>query len=371
MHSYRVSVDPPAGDGDCLMSPVTLPLQCLMTGLARGAAYTVTVVAINKVGDSDGGGIQHTQPTEPAQPRSVSAQSASVSQTPGFQVTWREPMSDGGAAITSYVATAVLRTSSQAVSVRAAADDTTFTCSSDDTSCFMPASGSIYDYSFTVTAGNLAGVSPESEPYAPVKPSPGPGPNPRPGDPPSAPLQVAAVAGDASAVVSWKRPASEGTYPITDYRVTASPGGQTCLVKAPRLTCTVSDLVNGSPYTFTVAALNGAGWGPESEFSEAVTPRRAAMRPGKPLSLTAVAIGGGSVRLRWRPPASDGGAAVTGYRVAYRKVGTHRYVAVPTRGLTLTTMATGLKPGVRYFFRVRAVNEVGPGRGALVEVRAR
>jgi YVTN family beta-propeller protein len=101
---------------------------------------------------------------------------------------------------------------------------------------------------------------------------PGPGPAPTPVYPPSAPRDVTATAGDASASVSWLAPADSGSYPITDYQAVASPGGRTCLVAAPSLTCEVSGLTNGTTYTFTVQALNGAGWGAVGGPSNAVTP---------------------------------------------------------------------------------------------------
>jgi hypothetical protein len=101
---------------------------------------------------------------------------------------------------------------------------------------------------------------------------PGPGPAPTPVYPPWAPRDVTATAGDASASVSWLAPADSGSYPITDYQAVASPGGRTCLVAAPSLTCEVSGLTNGTTYTFTVQALNGAGWGAVGGPSNAVTP---------------------------------------------------------------------------------------------------
>jgi hypothetical protein len=73
-------------------------------------------------------------------------------------------------------------------------------------------------------------------------------------------------------VVSWLPPADAGSFPVTDYRVTAGPGGASCLAKAPALTCTVTGLTNGTAYTFVVTALNGAGWGAPSQASPAVTP---------------------------------------------------------------------------------------------------
>jgi len=97
--------------------------------------------------------------------------------------------------------------------------------------------------------------------------------DPAPSNPPGPPSDVVAVAGDGSAAVSWKAPADSGSFPVTDYQVTATPGGQSCLAKAPALTCMVSGLTNGTSYTFTVRGLNGAGWGTYSDPSNAVTPR--------------------------------------------------------------------------------------------------
>ena len=96
---------------------------------------------------------------------------------------------------------------------------------------------------------------------------------PPPPTPPSPPRNVTATAGDASATLTWTAPADPGSFPVSTYRVTSSPGGQTCLTAT--LTCTVTGLTNGTTYTFTVQALNGAGWSAPSDPSNAVTPRAA------------------------------------------------------------------------------------------------
>ena len=88
--------------------------------------------------------------------------------------------------------------------------------------------------------------------------------------PPGPPTGVTAVAGDASATLTWSAPASSGSYAVSTYLATSTPGGRTCLASA--LTCEISGLVNGTTYTFSVQALTGAGWGPSSEPSNAVTP---------------------------------------------------------------------------------------------------
>lgn len=88
-----------------------------------------------------------------------------------------------------------------------------------------------------------------------------------------APRDVTASAGNASASVSWRSPASSGSFPVSHYLASASPGGQTCLAAAPALTCEVTGLANGTAYTFTVSALTGAGWSSASTPSNAVVPR--------------------------------------------------------------------------------------------------
>jgi DNA-binding beta-propeller fold protein YncE len=96
-------------------------------------------------------------------------------------------------------------------------------------------------------------------------------PPPSPVFPPAAPREVVATPTDAAAVVTWSPPASPGSFPVSTYQVMSSPSGGACLTTA--LTCEVPGLINGTAYSFTVRALNGAGWSPESTPSAAVTPQ--------------------------------------------------------------------------------------------------
>ncbi len=95
--------------------------------------------------------------------------------------------------------------------------------------------------------------------------------------PPDAPTGVTAVAGAASATVSWSSPAWDGGAKISDYTVTAYTGGNPALTvnlggwPVPDTTV-VHGLANGLPYTFTVTATNLAGSGAPSAPSNAVTP---------------------------------------------------------------------------------------------------
>jgi len=88
---------------------------------------------------------------------------------------------------------------------------------------------------------------------------------------PGAPRSVKATATTGAATVTWAAPLSNGGVPITQYVVTAAPGGRTCTATAPTRTCTVTGLTAGSTYRFTVTAKNSIGTGPASAASAAVT----------------------------------------------------------------------------------------------------
>lgn len=85
-----------------------------------------------------------------------------------------------------------------------------------------------------------------------------------------------ATAGPGSVTVSWGAPSSSGSYPITHYKVVSSTG-QVCLTTT--LSCTFAPVPVGGPYTYTVSALTGAGWG---AASDPVTVSVAAPAPVKP-----------------------------------------------------------------------------------------
>ena len=126
-------------------------------------------------------------------------------------------------------------------------------------------------FTIYLRAVNSVGEGDDSGPVQ-VTPSGGGGPTPDPVFPPSAPRDVTALPGDRSALVSWREPASAGSFPVSTYKAIASPGGASCLTVAPSLTCTVAGLTNGTAYTFSVEGLNGAGWSPAGGPSAPVTP---------------------------------------------------------------------------------------------------
>ncbi|MGD0313133.1 MAG: spherulation-specific family 4 protein [Acidimicrobiales bacterium] len=87
---------------------------------------------------------------------------------------------------------------------------------------------------------------------------------------PTAPTAVTAVAGPASATITWTAPASDGGSRISGYRISPSSGSSVTVgVVSDDV---ITGLVDGTVYTFTVAAVNAVGTGPASAPSNPVTP---------------------------------------------------------------------------------------------------
>lgn len=98
-------------------------------------------------------------------------------------------------------------------------------------------------------------------------------------DPPIAPGQPTAQAGETSATVTWTAPSSDGGQPIYAYTVTATPGGKTCSWSQGPLTCKIDGLEAGSNYTFIVTASTIAGTSPGSSASNTVVPTAPSSAP--------------------------------------------------------------------------------------------
>jgi len=175
---------------------------------------------------------------------------------------------------------------------------------------------------------------------------------------PGAPTAVTATGGDASAVVSWTAPGNGGSA-ITRYTVTASPGGATASVGGGTTSATVSGLVNGTSYTFTVYATNAIGNGPSSAPSAAVTPAPATV----------------SATVTWSAPTlnTDGSALtdLSGFRIYYGTSASSLTQSVDVAGSTATSqLITGLTSGATYYFDVIALTSASTQSAPSNEVSA-
>ncbi len=323
---YTVTSTP--GGSTCATGAST---SCTVTALTNGTAYSFTVTATNAIGTS-----LASSPSAPATPATVPNAPTGVSATSGANassvVSWTAPATNGGAIITNYTVTS---------------SPSGITCSTTSTtSCTVSGLTNGTAYTFTVTATNAAGSSVASTPSAPATPTTVPG----------MPTAVSATSGaNASSVVTWTAPSSNGGSAITGYTVTSLPGAFTCATTTAT-SCTVVGLTNGAAYTFTARATSAVGTGPASVASAPATPLAPPTVPGAPTGVSATSGADASSVVTWTAPSSNGGSAITGYTVT----------SLPG-GLTCTTSAAasctevGLTNGTAYTFTVTATNAVGTG----------
>ena len=167
------------------------------------------------------------------------------------------------------------------------------------------------------------------------------------------------VPGTTSTTITldWKAPLDDGGSPVTGYRVTWNGGATTVATTGYTLTGLSAD----TPYSITVAAINGNGTGASAQASARTSKASQAAAPGPPRGLAASNVQDTSVRLTWKAPASDGGSAVTGYRV---------FVNGKTTNVTGTTAdVSGLSAGTSYSATVAAVSDAGVGTAATISFR--
>jgi hypothetical protein len=97
----------------------------------------------------------------------------------------------------------------------------------------------------------------------------------------------------------------------------------------------------------------------------------AAQPPGAPTNLTAMANGQTRIDLSWRAPASNGGAAITGYRVEVSTDGSSwSNLAANTNSTATRYSHTGLTAGSARRYRVSAINSAGTGPASNVAAAA-
>ena len=176
------------------------------------------------------------------------------------------------------------------------------------------------------------------------------------GGPPSAPTAVVATPGNTQVTVTFAVPASNGGSPITGYTVTPNPatvGWVDSNAGSTATTHLITNLTNGTAYTFTVRATNVNGTGAASAPSNSVTP---ATVPSAPSAVAAVPRNFGA-DVTFAASASNGGAAISGYTVISNPPGG---IDLSQGTTALTHYVVGLTNGTPYTFTVVAQNAMGP-----------
>ena len=290
-----------------------------LSGLSAGETVRFTVQAVNSVGISDGATAEGIARDAPAAPTNLSAQRGNGVVT----LTWGAPAQLNGAALQGYE----IVYGGQTQSVGANATGYTATGLSNGTT-----------YEFRVYAksdyGNGAAATASAKPATT----------------PNAPAGLRAFISDGAIALQWGLVlgAANGGEAVTGYVIRYGEN-QEMAVGAVTL-AVINNLTNGEVVAFSLYAVNVVG---ESAAPATISEYPAA-KPGAPTGLQASA-GSGAVDMQWLPPASAGGAAITGYIVEY----TGGALTLPAS--PQSAMLTGLGNGAVITAKVFAVNRAGRG----------
>ena len=322
----------------------TTNLSHTVTGLTNGQTYTFTVVSINDVGtgSSSDASLPITLPTTPTAPLNVAAEVKSSS----IKLTWSDPASTGGSAITDYIIEYQLTTGGNWVTFNDGVGIdkfTTVTGLSNDTS-----------YDFRVSAKNIIGTSEVSS-------------------------VVFATPGEPAQVFIQSFPDLTNTSIGTNVRITNEGSIEYeyqydwCITDAVDNLCGGGNDIfsasnaklidNGDNYDFTATStvptpgnyyfhinvLYGSqSSSAHSSFSAVAT------FPDPPTGVSAVG-GNAQAVVSFTIPASNGGSAISNYTVTSNPGG------LTGTGSTTPITVTGLTNGTPYTFTMTATNVIGTG----------
>ena len=326
------------------------------TGLAPATTRYYRVYAINALGAGAPSNVAGaTTGKRPGEPTSLMAAADGDS---AIDLSWTAPTDSGTSAITGYQ----IEVSNNGVSGWASlvtlgyADDTNFRDKG-----LAPGSTRHYRVSAIndVGAGQPSNVDDATTDAAP-------------GMPPGVPSSLTATEdGDSAIDLSWTAPADSGTSAITGYRIEWSSNGTTGWADVQTNTGSTAtsykDIGLGSGVTryYQVSAINRTGTGAPSDVAHATTKAR----PSPPTGLEATAVGDSAIALSWTAPADSGSSAINAYQIEASNDGNSGWrVLQGNTGSTTTTFRDGdVTPGSTLYYRVSAINNLGPGLPSNVD----
>ncbi len=310
------------------------------TGLTNGQTYYYQVSALNGVGESERSSERSAAPeSEDTVPGAPTLNSATAGNS---QVTlsWSAPSSDGGSSITGYN---IYRGTAAGSESPLTTVGTVLTYVDNDVT-----NGGTYYYK--VSAVNGVGEGVKSNELSAI-----------PATVPSAPTINSATPGNGQVTLSWSAPSSNGGKAVTTYKIyrSTSAGSESYLTTVGDvLSYTNGGLANGQTYYYKVSAVNAAGEGVLSnEIS--VIPAVPDTAPTAPI-LDSLTVSDKQVMVKWSAPSSDGGSALTGYKI-YRGTASNGEALLATLGAVSSYTDTAVTNGQRYYYKVSAVNGVGEG----------
>ncbi len=327
-------------NGESLLKDVGNVLTYTDTGLNNGQVYYYKVSAVNNVGEGSGSNELSATPVAPkTAPAAPTLTSATAGDTQ-VSLSWSAP-SDGGSTITGY----------KVYRGTASGGETLLTTLGSVLSYVDRSVSNGGTYYYVVSAVNSVGEGAKSNERSasPVAPD----------TVPAAPSLTAATAGDAKVTLSWTAPSSDGGSAVTGYKIYrgTTSGSETLLTTVGNvLTYVDSTAVNGQTYYYKVSAVNAVGESSGSNERSA-TPAAPKTAPSAP-SLSSSTAGNAQVKISWSAPTSDGGSAITSYKI-YRGTAENGETLLKDVGNVLTYTDTALANGQVYYYKVSAVNSIG------------
>ncbi|XP_026028519.1 immunoglobulin superfamily DCC subclass member 4 [Astatotilapia calliptera] len=196
------------------------------------------------------------------------------------------------------------------------------------------------------------------KPHAPPT-TPGP-------PPPLPPSNIQATANSSTSIwLRWEKPRFNNVH-IINYTVRCSPAGTTNASMVSYYTSSAQEILLGAlkPFTRYELAVQSNGANVVGPFSGTVEESTLTDRPSTPpeeLQLTT--LDSSSVLVSWHPPLEPNGIIIS-YWILYSgnlSEPEHLWKNVSQDGSITSVEVQGLASGTRYFFKVGASTEVGPG----------
>ena len=314
----------------------------VVSDLENGRSYAFSLRALNGGTQPGAAATVDATPqaaaTAPTAPRDLAAAAGDTL----VRITWNPPANDGGSAVTGY-------------QYQVDQGDWKDAGAAAARSVVVTGLENGRSYSFSLRAVNEIGPGAIETVHA----------TPRGAQTvPTAPRDLAAVAGDTLVRITWNPPADDGGSAVTGYQYQVDDDGWQNAGAAAARSVVVTGLENGRRYTFSLRAVNGTG--PGAVATVQAIPRRGGIAPSAPRNLAA-SPGDAEVTLTWSPPANDGGSDVRGYEYQVDQGDWKDAGAAAARSVVVS----GLENGRSYTFSLRAVNGTGPGAVATVQAMPR
>ncbi|ESO03551.1 hypothetical protein HELRODRAFT_191869 [Helobdella robusta] len=350
---YRLEKKTPYGDWEAVSDAPIVGETATVPDLVEGEEYQFRVAAITDVGVGDFS--LATAPIKAEKPKRVPDSPENLQATEVFadhcKLAWLPPSDNGGSEITGYVVEKCLDGTDNWEKVPGIVSGESHVVKG-----LEPGK----KYRFRVKAQNKLGLGEPVETNKAILAK-------DPYDPPGEPKDPVITKYDKNSVtLKWKEPTDDGGNPIQGYIIEKCPakgrGDWTPVNSTPTAgtTFTVPNLTEGSEWEFRVVAVNDAGPGKPSKSTGPHRVRDQVFAAGPPGTPQVDEVTPNSVALSWEKPFDDGGGKIDGYIVEMKdKDGEWKEVSPLVKDTKFKV--PHLKEGETYQFRVKAVNEAGPG----------